>query len=204
VTSKYTSETICLTSYKSPRGGDDLLDSVKIWEACRATSAASSYFDPIAIGPHEEEFVDGGTGANNPVYRLWEQAENVWGPDLDTKIECLISIGTGSPPLKRIGAGGLRKTLIAFATDTEQVAEVFRHEKSQLEGRYFRFNVTRGLEYIGLEEAKEIKNIAAATRYYISTPAVLTQMRALPTTLLHVDILLGKLARCGTTWYFVK
>jgi predicted acylesterase/phospholipase RssA len=158
---------------------------VTIWQACRATSAASSYFDPIAIGPHEEEFVDGGTGANNPVYRLWEQAEDIWGPDLETKIECLVSIGTGSPPLKRIDASGLRKTLIAFATDTEQIAEVFRQEKLQLEHRYRRFNVIRGLEYIGLEETKEIKNIAAATRYYMSTPHVHTQMHGLPKRLLR-------------------
>jgi hypothetical protein len=59
-TSKQTSETVCLTSYKSPRGSSDLLNSVKIWEACRATSAASSFFDPIAIGRCQEEFVDVG------------------------------------------------------------------------------------------------------------------------------------------------
>jgi patatin-like phospholipase/acyl hydrolase len=36
-------------------------------EACRATSAATSFFDPIAVGRFGEEFVDGATGANNPV-----------------------------------------------------------------------------------------------------------------------------------------
>jgi patatin-like phospholipase/acyl hydrolase len=51
------------------------LNSVKIWEVCRATSAASSFFDPIAVGRYEEEFVDGGIGANNPVTELWNQAQ---------------------------------------------------------------------------------------------------------------------------------
>ena len=69
-TNKQTSETVCPTSYKSPRGGSDLLNSIKIWEACCATSAASSFFDPIAIGRYEEEFVDGVTGANNPVWEV--------------------------------------------------------------------------------------------------------------------------------------
>jgi hypothetical protein len=33
-TSKETSETVCLTSYRTPRGNNDLLNSVTIWEAC--------------------------------------------------------------------------------------------------------------------------------------------------------------------------
>ena len=73
--SKETSETVCLTSYKSPRGSGDLWNSVKIWEACRATSAASSFFDLIAIGRYKEEFVDGATGANNPVWEIWNQVQ---------------------------------------------------------------------------------------------------------------------------------
>lgn len=67
-TSKQTSETVCLTSYQSVRGRRDLLNSVKIWEAYRAISAASSFFDAIAVGRYGEEFVDGATGANNPVW----------------------------------------------------------------------------------------------------------------------------------------
>lgn len=65
-TSKETSETVCLTSYKSPRRNNDFLNSVKIWEAWRATSAASSFFDPIAIGRYKEEFADVATGAKQP------------------------------------------------------------------------------------------------------------------------------------------
>lgn len=73
-TSKETSGTVCLTSYRTQRGNNDLLNSVKIWEACRATSAATSFFDPIAIGRYGE-FVDGATGANNPIRELWIQAQ---------------------------------------------------------------------------------------------------------------------------------
>ncbi|KAH8661016.1 hypothetical protein BGZ61DRAFT_152848 [Ilyonectria robusta] len=68
-TSKETGDTVCLTSYR-PRRLAHLYDSTKIWRACRATSAATTFFDPIAIGPFQEQFVDGALGANNPVYAL--------------------------------------------------------------------------------------------------------------------------------------
>jgi hypothetical protein len=100
-TSKQTGDTVCLTSYQSPRGGFHLVNSVKIWEACQAISAATSFFDPIAIGPCEEEFVDGELGANNPVYAVWSQARDLWSGDrLQEKLRCLVSIGTGLPSLK--------------------------------------------------------------------------------------------------------
>ena len=182
-TSKETSETVCLTSYRTPRGSSDLLSSVTIWEACRATSAASSFFDPIAVGRFGEEFIDGATGANNPVRELWDQAQLAWGPEpLEGRVKCLVSIGTGVPSLKPFKDDVLHigKTLVAIATETEQTAERFRRERPVLDstGRYYRFNVDRGLEDIGLEEAKKVKEMAAATRRYIATQAVHKQMQA--------------------------
>lgn len=182
-TSKQTSETVCLKSYKSPRGAGDLLNSVKIWEACRATSAASSFFDPIAVGRYGEEFVDGALGASNPVWEVWNEAQLIWGPQpLDGRIKCLVSIGTGVPSLKpfRHDVFNIGETLVAIATETEQTAERFRRDKAHLDdtGRYYRFNVTRGLEDIGLEESKRKKDIAAATRRYVGLQDVLKQMQA--------------------------
>jgi predicted acylesterase/phospholipase RssA len=182
-TSKETSETVCLTSYRTPRGNNDLLNSVSIWEACRATSAATSFFDPIAVGRFREEFVDGATGANNPVRELWDQAQLAWGPEpLESRIKCLVSIGTGVPSLKPFKDDVLHihKTLAAIATETEQTAERFRRERTSLDntGRYYRFNVNNGLEDIGLEEAKKVKEMAAATRKYITSQEVYKQMQS--------------------------
>jgi predicted acylesterase/phospholipase RssA len=181
-TSKETSETVCLTSYKTPRGNNDLLNSVTIWEACRATSAATSFFKPIAVGRFREEFVDGATGANNPVREMWDQAQLVWGPEpLEGKVKCLVSIGMGVPSLKpfKDDVFNIGETLVAIATETEQTAERFRRERSLLDSteRYYRFNVVRGLEDIGLEEAKKVQEIAAATRRYISSQDVYKQMQ---------------------------
>ena len=182
-TSKQVNETVCLTSYRSPRGSSDLLNSVKIWEACRATSAASSFFDPIAVGRYKEEFVDGGTGANNLIWEMWNQAQAIWGPEaVDGKVKCLVLIGTGVPSLKPFNHDvfHIGETLVAIATETEQTAERFRQHKAHLDdtGRYYRFNVAHGLEEIGLEESKKKKEIAAATRRYVASQEVLKQMQA--------------------------
>jgi hypothetical protein len=53
-------------------------------------------------------------------------------------------------------------------------AEQFRRNQSLLDstGRYFCYNVVSGLENIGLEKTKKIKEMAAATRRYISSEEV--------------------------------
>jgi patatin-like phospholipase/acyl hydrolase len=81
-TSKETNATVCLTSYGTLRGSSDLLNRITIWKVCRATSAASTFFDPIAVGRFGEEIVDGAMGANNPVREVWDQAQLVWGREL--------------------------------------------------------------------------------------------------------------------------
>ncbi|KAH8885860.1 FabD/lysophospholipase-like protein [Thozetella sp. PMI_491] len=182
-TSKETSQTVCLANYCSLRSDNsDLLKSTSIWQACRATSAATSFFDPIAIGPCDEEFVDGALGANNPVNELWNQAQDAWGSQLQGRLKCLVSIGTGVPALQPVRDDVLKiwATLKDLATETEKTAEQFRRDKSSLddEGRYYRFNVDRGLEDIGLEESKKKKEITAATRRYIESQAVFKQMKA--------------------------
>ncbi|KAH6981463.1 hypothetical protein EDB80DRAFT_899547 [Ilyonectria destructans] len=180
-TSKETGDTVCLTSYR-PRGLAHLYDSTKIWQACRATSAATTFFDPIAIGPFQEQFIDGALGANNPVYAIWNQAQDVWGDQLRGSLRCLVSIGTGVPTLRpvRDDVLGIGATLKKLATETETTAERFRRDKSSLddEGRYYRFNVVRGLEDVGLEESKKQREIAAATGRYVASEDVFRQMKA--------------------------
>ncbi|KAH7124620.1 acyl transferase/acyl hydrolase/lysophospholipase [Dactylonectria macrodidyma] len=153
-----------------------------IWQACRATSAATTFFDPIAIGPFQEQFVDGALGVNNPVYALWNQAQDVWGDQLRGSLRCLVSIGTGVPAIRpvRDDVLGIGATLKKLATETETTAEQFRRDKSSLddEGRYYRFNIVRGLENVGLEESKKQREIAAATGRYVASQDVFRQMKS--------------------------
>jgi hypothetical protein len=177
VTNKQSSKTECLTSYTVARNVSDLVRYTKIWQACRATSAASTFFEPITIGRYNEEFVDGGTGANNPIWKLWEQAKAVWHSEpFEEEVQCIVSIGTGganitafNDDLRHIG-----DTLKHIATETEKTAEAFRRDKPQLvtAGVYYRFNVARGLDRVGLEETRSIGLIAAATRDYLDSEEV--------------------------------
>lgn len=181
--SSETGDTVRLTSYRSPRGRERLLRTTKIWEAGRATSAASSFFDPITIGDFEESFIDGATGANNPVYEVWNEAQDIWPSDsLEDKTKCLVSIGTGVPSLTPFKDDiiGIGQSLLAIATETEKTAERFSRDKSRLDdtGRYYRFNVLRGLEDIGLEDLKQRNAIVAATDRYIESQAVFKQIKA--------------------------
>ena len=71
--SKETGHT-ALSRTNPSRRSSHLFNAARIWEAARATSAASSFFDSIKIGRFGEEFVDGATGFDNPVQYLWNEA----------------------------------------------------------------------------------------------------------------------------------
>ena len=141
-----------------------------IWEAGRATSAAATFFDPISIGPYGEEFIDGATEFNNPIEKLMEEARQVWG-DIDDRLGCIISIGTGQPHVKPWGNNALEviDTLKALATETDRTATRFRNTQDgqKWSSRYFRLNVDRGLESIGLEEYTKRDQLVTATRIYL-------------------------------------
>jgi len=132
--------------------------------------------------------MDGATGANNPVVELWNEAQMMWGPEpLDGKVKCLVSIGAGIPSLKpfKNDVFTIGETLVAIATETERTAERFKHDKTYLDssGRYYRFNVVRGLEDIGFEESTKWKEIVVATRRYIGSQDVFKQIQTCASTL---------------------
>ncbi|KAJ3574877.1 hypothetical protein NPX13_g4219 [Xylaria arbuscula] len=169
-----------LASYVS-RGSGDILQHTKVWQAGRATSAAPSFFDPVVIGPYGEAFLDGGAGANNPIVELWNEARDVWSSEpLESQLRCLVSIGTGVPKAAAFGdyPKEILDTVLAIATDTEKTAQDFhtRHSALDSENIYFRFNVSTGLEDVGLEESKKRAVIAAATRSYVAQQNVQNQL----------------------------
>jgi predicted acylesterase/phospholipase RssA len=148
-----------------------------ICQAVRATSAASTFFEPVTVEPFGRRFVDGGLGANNPVEQLWNEAQNIWCQDEEVELikilKCFISIGTGNPGLKPINEGPwkfLSETLVKITTDTEKSAELFidRHRLLYEKKRYFRFNVQQGLQGIGIDEYREAARIDAATTKYMN------------------------------------
>lgn len=167
--------TVLLRSYQS----HDALNNIPatICEAVRATSAATSFFEPATIGPRGRKFVDGGLGANNPVEQIWNEAQNIWCSgevELRDLLKCFVSLGTGNPGRKLIAEGAMKffsETLVGIATQTEDTAKVFieRHRNLYVAKRYFRFNVQQGLQDVGLEEYKKEALIDAATAEYMDS-----------------------------------
>ncbi|KFY41719.1 hypothetical protein V494_02825 [Pseudogymnoascus sp. VKM F-4513 (FW-928)] len=138
-----------------------------IWEACRATSAAPSFFPPIEI--KGQKFLDGGVLFNNPVQLVYREAQDLW-PD---EQPLLISIGTGDAPMQVFGKNLVEvvKSLKNIATETEKSANNFlegQGRKMAQEGRYYRFNVPT-LGAIGLEEWKAAPKITTLTEMYLDS-----------------------------------
>ncbi|KAI9861190.1 MAG: hypothetical protein M1813_005363 [Trichoglossum hirsutum] len=91
-----------LRSYVSPRNRSQVLQDCRIWEAARATSAATPFFKPVSIGALKMEFLDGAVSCNNPVEQLYTEALDIW-PDMEERLSCLVSIGTEMQLLKPFG-----------------------------------------------------------------------------------------------------
>ncbi|KAI3320294.1 FabD/lysophospholipase-like protein [Xylariaceae sp. AK1471] len=173
---KARSTPILLRSYTTEDSIDFLSGSnCTIWQAARATSAAATFFDPIQIG--RQTFVDGATGMNNPVEQVLEEAKSIW-PDAIAKgrIQCLLSIGTGVPDLKKFGDNlkEVIETLKRIATETENTERRFfkTHEFLGLGGRYFRFNVDRGISDVQLDDHGKLAEIEASAEEYLGNPRV--------------------------------
>jgi hypothetical protein len=171
-------------------------DDFTIWEAGRATSAATSFFDPVKVvrGRSVREYVDGAFGFNNPLDQVWAEAQDIWSPDqgkLEPMIKCVVSIGTGNPGLSAIEdkPWSIFETLKQIATQTEDTEQRFAmHHRDLIDGgqRYYRFNVPHGLEKVELEEYERQGEIMDATMAYLNNhQPVIFQFRDCAQNLSH-------------------
>jgi len=69
-------DAVVIRSYTSSEW-DDLYDICKIWEAARATSAASKLFEPVKIG--NQRYVDGEWRHNNPIEKVDQETQGKKG-----------------------------------------------------------------------------------------------------------------------------
>jgi predicted acylesterase/phospholipase RssA len=153
-------------------------EGVTIWQAGRATSTATSFFDPITIGEGNQgrEYVDGALGFNNPLDEVWLEAQDIWTPEegrLESMLKCVVSVGTGNPGTSAVGdkPWTILETLKTIATQTENTERVFAQGHRDLldkDQRYYRFNVEQGLQKVGLEEYERQGEIIDATAKYLN------------------------------------
>ncbi|RPA79808.1 FabD/lysophospholipase-like protein [Ascobolus immersus RN42] len=161
--------TVRIRTYKT-RDHDPLLRHCKIWEAARATSAASRLFEPIKIGPRGQEFVDGALRHNNPIQIVDLESDELFrGED-----RFIISIGTGSAPGSAVTGNllELMQTLKKIVTDSEEKNQLFQAKNIDAvrTGRMYRFNVFHGLADVGLHEHEFTNLIADHTDAYLRMP----------------------------------
>ena len=128
----------------------------------------------IGTGTLSEGFLDGGLGSNNPTKILLNEVGEVFAET--RSISCIISIGTGKSDVIEAKAPGLFQKMIPtdlinalkhMSTDCEDIARDIESKFSASPNLYFRFNVERGLQDVGLEEWKELGNIKAKTIQYL-------------------------------------
>lgn len=139
----------------------------------RATSAAPTYFEPIKVGSHSLEFVDGGIGANNPVFQTRNCARDLWqvpnAASFDEQIHCLVSIGAGAGQGYSAKVLDMLKNFSSVLTDTEATASKFAssHEHLVKTNKYFRLTVPAGIGNIDLADTSKLEDISGRTFTYL-------------------------------------
>lgn len=87
--------------FKSWRAKAELSRDFPLWQVCRATSAAETYFPPAKVTSSAGDSwwaADGGTHCNNPAVAAWAAADGLWaGEEL-----AILSLGTGAGPVGAI------------------------------------------------------------------------------------------------------
>ncbi|KAK8947196.1 hypothetical protein KSP39_PZI006961 [Platanthera zijinensis] len=140
----------------------------RIWEAIRASSAAPYYLDDFSDDVNRWQ--DGAIVANNPTIFAIREAQLLWP---DTRIDCLVSIGCCSVPIK-VRKGGWRyldtgQVLIESACSVERVEETMDTLMPLLpDMQYFRFNPVDercGMELDETDPAIWLKLEAATSEY---------------------------------------
>jgi hypothetical protein len=108
------------------------------------------------------------------VRALYDESKRIWPTGSGRKIKCIISIGTGEPPLRAVGERGLElvSALREIALDAEQTAREFRDEMEHLPDSedltYVRLNASQAVADIGLEEWKHFDRLTGATNDYLN------------------------------------
>jgi predicted acylesterase/phospholipase RssA len=170
--------------------------TTKIWDALRATSAASNFFEEMQFGTPKVTYLDGGIGFNNPYAEVDYAAKGLWE---GRSIGVIVSVGTGLQSIPSVrkttswlpfGIGTdltLASALIAMATSTARVDNEMKRMYYSSSTSYYRFDVDRGLADISLEQWMKEDEMAALTEQYMRDVKQLRSAR-------HLGALMAKLS----------
>jgi hypothetical protein len=141
-----------------------------IHEVARATVSTTRLFPAISLGDLSIQSIDAGsTDYHNPAEVAVGEAAALWP---GRPIDCLVSLGTGFQKNFSVGEGWSEaaQTCLEIMRSCEQVHDTM-YRMSQLRNfAYFRFNVNRGLDGVGLLEWSEMGSrgdLAEVTGSYV-------------------------------------
>ncbi|KAF3762534.1 hypothetical protein M406DRAFT_352811 [Cryphonectria parasitica EP155] len=158
----------------------DKFSKCQIYQAARATTAASTFFKPMPIQNDQgvvTNFVDAALGRNNPVGILLEEAGSLFGTR--RRLGCVVSLGTGSRKTELAKGKSKAKQLVSLlsvlkeiSTDTQRDHERMLSMLKDFPDTYFRLNVDGGAEKISLDDWGKIGLLKERTRKYLQDKAV--------------------------------
>jgi Leucine-rich repeat (LRR) protein/predicted acylesterase/phospholipase RssA len=149
-----------------------------------ASAAAPSYFSEVKLKHRHRNrfFQDGGIVRNNPAFAAMTEARAIWGDDYP--IACLVSIGTGAPPVsegkhaKRF-VGRAFKLLVDSSTETAKTHEIL--EFTLPKNVYYRFNPVQAIYAADLDECEPevLTAISQATQDFMEEETQLQRIQML-------------------------
>ncbi|KAH9215100.1 acyl transferase/acyl hydrolase/lysophospholipase, partial [Leptodontidium sp. 2 PMI_412] len=158
-----------------------------IWQAGRATSAATTFFEPLQTGspPDTRRWIDAGMGFNNPARVIFEETGSLYGDarghlDHNKHISVFLTLGTGFKNVVRLDAETRKEKISAkfrvplkaievmqdIVTGTENVHTSLRKAFERKSDIYHRFNVEQGLQDVELYDYQQTEAMEADTENY--------------------------------------
>jgi hypothetical protein len=172
-----------------------------IWEAARATCAAPTFFERIAIGDDgtKVDYIDGGMGCNNPTEELLQEVERIFPYRY---VACILSIGTGHKETISVKKPKLWEKILPMsainavkdiASDCEKTHQAIAIRFKSRSNTYFRLSVENGMQSIQMDQWEKLGVVTAHTGQYLqlhhveervsdAVAVILTPSRNIPTT----------------------
>jgi Leucine-rich repeat (LRR) protein/predicted acylesterase/phospholipase RssA len=142
----------------------------------QASTAAPFYFETAVVDG--DRLQDGGLIANNPSACALREARRLWP---NRRVDCLMSVGCGSSPVKRTQLEGLRGLALTFlkaATSTDRIADALEDALALTETLYMRINPRDARLACGIDEARDaqLAAVQVAAKEALRVPEVWAQL----------------------------
>ena len=154
-----------LRSYDNPQSPSPTID-YKIWEAARATTASSPFFESFRKEAKGSIVEFGASDFENPVDIVYNEARSLW-PE---RAIILVSIGAGAAPRNKFSGrlGASIEAIKRISTRAEAIDHnfVLQHTATSMKTSFYRFSA-HTLADIGLEEHHAVADVKAAIQSYL-------------------------------------